>query len=84
MCVCVSEVSGMPVPVNFLQLSNFPEISFQSHITTSEEGERRSLAVGLWDGKADFQAKYGPVSGYGRKDAGVPGSRSQCGHLGYA
>lgn len=51
-------------PVNpylsiFLQLSNFPEISFQSHVTTSEESETKSLAVGLGDGKAESQVRLG-------------------------
>lgn len=60
-------------PVNpylsiFLQLSNFPEIYFQSHVTTSEESETKSLAVGLGDGKAESQVGAGPVSGQRRKD----------------
>lgn len=66
--MCVSEVPCESVPLNFLKLSNFPEISFQSQVTTSEESETKSLAVGLGDGKAESQVGAGPVSGQSRKD----------------
>lgn len=57
-CICF-QVPYKPIPVNFLQLSNFPEASFQSHITTPEESETKSLAVVLGDGKAEFQTERG-------------------------
>lgn len=39
---------------------------------SSEENETKSLAVGLGDGEAEFQAEAEPVSG--------PSSGSQCSH----
>lgn len=62
---CVSEVTCKPKPLNFLQLSNFHEISFKRRVTTSEENETKSLAVSLDDGQAEFQAEVEPVSGPG-------------------
>lgn len=82
--VSVSEVPGMSVPLNFFQLSNFPEISFQSLSQPREKGKGRVWlrVLGMMAKRASKQS-VGPVSGHGRKDAGVPGSRCQCGCLGY-
>lgn len=64
------------MPLNFLQLSNFPEIAFQSHVTTSGESKTESLAVGLGDGEAEPPAGARPVSGTEGKQgdlAPIPG-----------
>lgn len=67
----------------FLQLSHFPETSFQSHVTISEENKMKSLTVSLDVAKAKFQAEAGPVStsGHSRKNTRGSGSASWGSHL---
>lgn len=64
---CYLRVPYTPIPVNFLQLSNFPEVSFQSHIPTPGESETKSLAVVL--GNSNWSVG---LSGHSRKDTRVP------------